>query len=151
AGSALLVTTPPGNVDTVERALAGMPAARVVPAVNRGRDIAPFIGLLDEGALDGFDVVLKLHTKRSPHLRDGEIRRRLLYAMLAGSRRRVARALAQFDDAATGLVGWRASWRGSALFWMLNRPRVEALAARMGVPVPAEPAFFEGSMFWVRP
>src|SRR6185312_13688006 len=57
----------------------------------------------------------------------------------------------QFDDAATGLVGWRASWRGSALFWMLNRPRVEALAARMGVPVPAEPAFFEGSMFWVRP
>jgi rhamnosyltransferase len=150
-GSALLVTTPPEAAEAVSRALAGCPKARILAAANRGRDIAPFLGLLDDGALDGFDVVLKLHTKRSPHLRDGEIRRRLLFTRLAGSRRRVARVLDAFADPSTGIVGWRAAWRASPLFWMRNRARVEALAARMGMPVAAAPAFFEGSMFWARP
>lgn len=150
-GSALIVTTQPDKAGVVQARLDGVAHARVVACVNRGRDIAPFLSLLNDGALDAFDAVLKLHTKRSPHLRDGNIRRRLLFLMLAGRRRRVARILALFEDNTTGLVGWRGCWRNSPLFWMLNRARVEALAARMGVAPLPQPALFEGSMFWVRP
>jgi rhamnosyltransferase len=150
-GAALIVTAQPDKVAAIEARLAGMAQARVVPCVNRGRDIAPFLTLLNAGALDAFDAVLKLHTKRSPHLRDGDIRRRLLFLTLAGRRQLVARTLALFEDRATGLVGWRGCWRNSPLFWMLNRARVEALARRMGIAPPAQPALFEGSMFWVRP
>ncbi len=150
-GSALIVTTQPDKVEAVAARLGGVAEARVVACVNRGRDIAPFLSLLNAGALEPFDAVLKLHTKRSPHLSDGNIRRRLLFLMLAGRRRQVARILALFEDNATGLVGWRGCWHDSPLFWMLNRAHVEALAARMGITPPARPAFFEGSMFWVRP
>lgn len=150
-GSGLIVTTPAAKARIVGDLLAGVANAEVVVVENRGRDIAPFVRLLDEGFLDGYDAVLKLHTKRSPHLRDGDIRRRLLFAALAGSRRRVARVLALFEEPVTGAVGWRMAWRNSERFWMANRDRVEALAARMNLFVPDAPAFFEGSMFWVRP
>ncbi len=150
-GADLIVTTPLDRAPRVREVLAQKEGARVVPVANRGRDIAPFLALLNSGELDRYDVVLKLHTKRSPHLRDGDIRRRLLFTTLAGSRRRVAQVLALFADPSTGLVGWRPSWRSHVLFWMLNRSRVEALADRMGVARPEIPTFFEGSMFWVRP
>jgi GT2 family glycosyltransferase len=150
-GSGLIVTTPAERLEAVQKAFAGTPGVQIVAAPNRGRDIAPFLRLLNQGLLEPFDAVLKLHTKRSPHLRDGDIRRRLLFTALAGSKRRVARLLLLFDDPSTGLVGWRPSWRRGAAYWMLNRPRLEELARRMGIAVPAVPAFFEGTMFWVRP
>ncbi len=90
-GAGLILTAPTDRVAAVSAAL--RTEALIVPVANRGRDVAPFINVLNSGALTGYDVVLKLHTKRSRHLRDGEIRRRLLFAALAGSRRRVQAVL----------------------------------------------------------
>lgn len=147
----LFVTTSVDALPRAETELGGVQGAHLSAAPNRGRDIAPFLTLLNRGALEGYDAVLKLHTKRSPHLRDGNIRRRLLFTLLAGSRRRTAQALALFEDPKTGLVGWGPCWRHKSSFWMNNRARVGELARRMGIAPPGEPAFFEGSMFWVRP
>jgi len=150
-GSALFVTTVAENRAAIEAALAHVPARRVEVADNRGRDIAPFLMLLDDGAFDGFDAVLKLHTKKSPHLRDGDIRRKLLFATLAGSRRRVGRILTLFREPSTGMVGWRPSWRTGRFYWMNNRQRVDTLAEAASVQSSPTPNFFEGSMFWFRP
>lgn len=150
-GSALIITVPSDMRSVVEPMIASVPAAHIETVANRGRDIAPLLRLLNAGAFDAFDAVLKLHTKKSPHLRDGDIRRKLLFLALAGSRKRVATILQLFEQPSTGLVGWRASWRNSRFFWMRNQPRVTELLARMGVPEPAVPSFFEGSMFWFRP
>lgn len=151
AGSTLIVTAPVEKVAAVRAAFADIEGTRIVAVANRGRDIAPFLALLNGGELDGFDAVLKLHTKRSPHLLDGRIRRKLLYTQLAGSRRRIARVLAHFDEPGCGLVGWPACWRASRLFWVQNKDRVEALCREMAIATPDAPTFFEGSMFWVRP
>ncbi len=150
-GSDLIVTTPLQKMDAATAALASFPNVILKGAPNRGRDIAPFLGLLREGTLAPYDAVLKLHTKRSPHLRDGDIRRKLLFTALAGSRRRVSAVLRLFDDPATGLVGWGSAWRNGAEFWMANRRRVGDLAAAIRAPAPDRPAFFEGAMFWFRP
>ena len=149
ADTDLIVTVPENLVGAADIALAGVTRSRVVPVVNRGRDVAPFLGLLARGELEPYDAVLKIHTKRSPHLRDGDIRRKLLLSMLAGSPRRIAEVRALFEKPKTGIVGWRAAWRRSEAFWMANRTRVVGLAAAMDTPVAC--AFFEGSMFWVRP
>ncbi len=107
--------------------------------------------MLSSGLLDPFDAVLKIHTKRSPHLLDGEIRRKLLFDKLCGSHGGVGRILFHFRDPVTGMVGWRPSFRAAAPYWMENRARVEALARRLEVEGPPPLGFFEGSMFWFRP
>ncbi len=119
---------------------------------NRGRDIGPFVALLNAGTFDPYDAVLKLHTKRSPHLLDGEIRRKLLFSMLAGERYATWRLLTAFEKSDTGMVGWKDCYREASPYWMGNRARVTSLAAEMGIPAEAvRLGFFEGSMFWFRP
>lgn len=149
--TSLLVTVPPERSASVRAILADVVHARVFEVPNRGRDVAPFIGLLNRGALDGYDAVLKLHTKRSPHLRDGDVRRRLLYLMLCGERNATVRALASFNDPSVGMVGWGACFRTAPLYWMTNKLCVAALAERMLATSSLQLGFFEGTMFWCRP
>ncbi len=145
-------TIPPERVAAAQTMLQGVDEISLHVCENRGRDIWPFLQLLGSGALDGYDAVLKLHTKRSPHLLDGDIRRRLLFAMLCGERRSTSRALSSFLDPRTGMVGWDASRRSATPYWMANRERVHAVARRMGGGATVPPlGFFEGSMFWFRP
>jgi GT2 family glycosyltransferase len=149
--SSLLVTTPHGKGSEI-RALAGNdPAIEIYESENRGRDIAPFLALLNAGRLDRFDAVLKIHTKKSSHLRQGDLRRRLLYTVLAGNPGNVRRILRQFSNSTVGIVGPVRFFRASDFYWLGNRALVETLCSRMQPKAPVRPGFFEGSMFWFRP
>lgn len=151
AGSSLIVTAPSEKADEVRAVTQGVSLVEVHEYENRGRDLAPFIALLNAGLLDRFDVVLKIHTKKSPHLIKGELRRKLLFAALAGSIGNVRRIIGHFDDPRVGLVGLAPLFRTSRPFWMDNRDNVARLCRRMqpkGEPILG---FFEGSMFWARP
>lgn len=146
------LTVPFDRAEEARARFQDVPGLVVHPYENRGRDIGPFVSLLSAGVLDHFDAVLKLHTKRSPHLLDGEIRRKLLLAMLCGERNAAFRALSAFQDPWTGMVGWAACWRTAAPYWMANKAKVQKIAARMGASEKAaQLGFFEGSMFWFRP
>lgn len=146
------LTVPTDKIYEVEARLAGIPGVTLHPCDNRGRDIGPFIQLLNSGCFEGYDAVLKIHTKRSPHLLDGEVRRKLLFAMLCGERRATARALTAFASPQTGLVGWASSWRSATPYWMGNKDRVTAIIERMNaMALRGRLGFFEGSMFWFRP
>lgn len=148
----LHLTVPEDKLAAAQDLVAGLPAIVLHPCINRGRDIWPFVKLLNSGALAGYDAVLKLHTKRSPHLLDGNIRRKLLYTMLAGEENAVKRTLGAFLQPTTGMAGWADCWRTAPPYWMANRERVLAIARRMGAPEAAQKlGFFEGSMFWFRP
>lgn len=152
AETPVFVTVPPDRSQLVKAAIAGHLNVFIYEYENRGRDVAPFLMLLSSGVLDGFDAVLKLHTKRSPHLLDGEIRRKLLFDQLCGNWNQACRALAAFNEASTGIVGWRQCWRATPSFWMANETRVRQLAEQMKAPDRAiRLGFFEGTMFWFRP
>ncbi|MFC5420132.1 rhamnan synthesis F family protein [Bosea eneae] len=147
----LFVTVPFDRLKEAERLLRDVQGVAIHPYVNRGRDIAPFLMLLQSGKLDQFDAVLKLHTKRSPHLLDGETRRKLLFAMLCGEREAASRTVAMFAEPTTGIVGWAACYRTGPSYWMDNEARVREVSARMGADSSLRLGFFEGSMFWFRP
>lgn len=151
ADAPVFLTVPPEKMAAAEAIIGGMPNITVTSAPNRGRDIAPFLGLLQSGAFEPFDAVLKLHTKRSPHLLDGETRRKLLFDTLCGSHRNVRRTLGAFADPLVGMAGWRSCFRRSPSYWMANRARVEDLASRLDLRDAVKLGFFEGSMFWFRP
>jgi lipopolysaccharide biosynthesis protein len=151
-GTPVHVTVPPERSALLREAVIGAQDVFIHEHDNRGRDIAPFLAVLGSGALDGYDAVLKLHTKRSPHLLDGEIRRRLLFDMLCGNWNATCRALSAFKSATTGIVGWGQSWRATPSYWMANEARTREIAGRMHAPDETiRLGFFEGTMFWFRP
>ena len=147
----LFFTVPEDRVEPARQRMAGISGVTILPCQNRGRDIAPFLTLLGTGLLDPFDAVLKLHTKRSPHLLDGDIRRKLLFQMLCGEPNATARALRAFENPQTGMVGWGDCWRETPSYWMRNEARMREIGARMQAPDAVRLGFFEGSMFWFRP
>lgn len=145
------LTVPHDKAAELAKRLSGLDEIHLHPCENRGRDIAPFLSLLSAGVFDTFDAVLKLHTKRSPHLLDGDLRRKLLFASLCGERSATYRMLHAFEESETGLVGWRDCFRTDPVYWMANRDRVLTIAKTMNAEDAMRLGFFEGSMFWFRP
>ena len=73
------ITDKGGETDALlPRILERFPNARTLRYPNRGRDVLPFVHLVNAGVLDGYKAVCKIHTKRSPHREDGDTWRRHL-------------------------------------------------------------------------
>lgn len=162
--SDLVITTADrARRELIESTLAerGVEAEVRVVGSNRGRDISAFLvdcrDVLEDG---GHDVVVKLHSKRSPqdgHL-VGQGFKRHLFDNLLASRGYAARLLDLFvQHSSLGMVlpptvhiGYPTLGHG----WFGNRERAEAEAARIGLHVPfdaATPLAAYGSMFVARP
>lgn len=132
---------------------------RIVP--NCGRDVRPFIALLEEGSLDKFDIVCKLHGKKS--VRDGRTtalgdrwRRSALYDLVSGPGR-LAEALTRFEnDPDLGMLGPERLRIPNDRFslhdaWSGNRGQTLRIAERLNLPAADKLDFFAGTMFWLRP
>lgn len=158
----ILVTVPEDNAGLIPEIAQALPEATVIAIENSGRDIRPFLVVLEQGRLDGYALVCKIHAKKSSDggrsAALGAIwRNRMLFDLLAAPGA-VEAILARFAHAPrTGMIGPRAYRYPSALCslarsWGNNRAKVLELAARLGV---AEGDFrldfFCGAMFWVRP
>jgi lipopolysaccharide biosynthesis protein len=120
---------------------------------NRGRDVLPFLQLLEIAAQDGVNLVCKIHTKRSPHVPGGDAWRRDMMDKLLGSDRVVREIVSSFRALPSlGIVGPGGHLVPSSLFWERNAVRVEALCARMRFDVKGIAfEYVAGSMFWARP
>jgi Rhamnan synthesis protein F len=158
----VIVTTVPGRERLIEAVRRDFPLADIETVENRGRDVRPFLVLLERGRLDRYTYVCKVHGKKS---NDGGRksymgaiwRRRLLFDLLAAPG--LARSIVErFErDPSIGMIGPSAFRMPSEAYsldlsWSTNRPLVLELAARMGVPAEQfRLDFFGGTMFWVRP
>jgi hypothetical protein len=158
----LFLTHNGDNAGLEARARRTFPDAVVRQVDNSGRDVRPFLLWLEEGAFDEFELVCKLHGKRSfgggrlPVFGDA-LRRANLHDLVADATR-VDELARRFEASPElGLVGsarfLSASTRAEPKDVLgTNRPGVVKLAERLGVPL-TEPDydFFEGTMFWARP
>ncbi len=89
----LIVTTVPGRERIVEAVRRDFPLADIEVMENRGRDVRPFLVLLERGRLDRYRYLCKVHGKKST---DGGRksymgalwRRRLLFDLIAAPGRR---------------------------------------------------------------
>lgn len=130
---------------------AAFPGATTVVMPNRGRDIFPFVHLLNAGLLDSYVAVAKIHTKRSLHRTDGDVwRQALIRGILPGEG--TARALAAFlgDEGAGLWVADGQHYSGTG-WWGANEDRVVSLLRRIGIAAPATLSFPAGSMYWLKP
>lgn len=140
---------------------ARFPAAVVDQCANQGRDIGPFMSVLQRHALHEFDLVLKVHGKQSrndpnylkaiqrlfgPSIQGGDDWRRGLVSAIAGSPERVRAIYQAFEQhPQLGMVG--------AAQFICRAPDADtqayaALCARLHVS--DQVLFFAGTMFWIR-
>ena len=158
----LIVTTVAGRERLIETIGQAYPRAEIAVVENRGRDVGPFMALLERGRLDRYRYVCKIHGKKSS---DGGRksymgamwRRRLLFDLL-GAPGAANAVIAKFErDPSIGMIGprvFRLPKEGYSqdLSWSANRTMTLEIAERMGVPADKfQLDFFGGTMFWVRP
>ncbi|MDO2935982.1 rhamnan synthesis F family protein [Paeniglutamicibacter sulfureus] len=154
-GFDLVVTMPDwGNRQIAELVRAVYPNALLYPAVNRGRDIGPFLDVLPAVLEHNYDAILHLQTKAG-YFHAGRLRRDLgelwrseaLDALL-GSPTRVAAILDAFrTDPAVHEVGPQPHYLSLEKYPYHDEGDLSA--SLLGAP-PME-GFFAGTMFWARP
>jgi lipopolysaccharide biosynthesis protein len=152
----LIVTLTEPNPVLAARIAEQFPDSKILVYPNRGRDVGPFIQLLREGHLDDFELICKLHGKKTVSLGSravfGEVWRRLLLNDLIGSDELVRGVHQRFvDQPRLGLVG-SSHFRGDySDTWPRNAKPTLELAKRLGCSeAQFKLDFFAGTMFWIR-
>jgi len=152
-GIPVFVTCPMEHHDEVLRTLvdAGIQDIEVTTVENRGRDILPFLQTACRLRELGYNWVLKLHTKRSPHLANGSRWREELTEGLLDNPKGLMSALAR--DTTHGLIGVGGHMLPLSEFLGANTSAIRGLVTRMGGD-PDEAIhldqFPSGSMYWLR-
>ncbi len=151
----IIVTNSSGS--TLDLTVRDGDRAIILESANRGRDILPMMEVVNAGLLDPYDLVLKVHTKRSSWRGDHDLpgdgntwRRELLDAVL-GSSDNIAAIMSAFSqDPSLGQVTADDSVLG-AQHWGDNQALVQGLLRRIELPLdPSELTFAAGSVYWVR-
>jgi hypothetical protein len=129
-------------------------SARIITLENRGRDILPFVTIINSGVLLQYELVCKLHTKRSIQQQNGDTWRLNLMAGILSDRNYVARVLRAFDDEPQlGVVVGEGAHRKERN-WARHVERVNELCSRIGLPaITVEtgcPGYPAGSIYWIR-
>lgn len=156
----LFVTTADdANRDTLTRLASRLPGRegldiKVTP--NRGRDIAPFIVGCGE-ALAVYDLILHLHTKKSPH--NAELSGWLDYLLenLLGAPENVAGVIEHFRKTPECGILYPATYAPVRRFMRLggNAAPLQSILARLGMRMEEldpliHASFPSGSMLWMR-
>ena len=149
----LFVTTPHAQRESIDAALkASGFAYHLLPVNNHGRDVLPFLKIAEHVVEEGYAYLLKVHTKKSNHRKDGDIWRQDLYDKLLNENS-MHKALESFNkDPKLGLIGPSGHIVSMNFYWGSNARAVESLAYRLGQTAEEiKPlAFVAGTMFFAR-
>jgi lipopolysaccharide biosynthesis protein len=149
----IIVTTGLEKADAMAAKLSARDLqAEIHVGENHGRDILPFLRIAELLLEQRVDAVLKLHTKKSTHLKDGDQWRRDLIGELLDPREVDAALSAFTKDAQLGLIGAYGHLLNVPNYIGANSRILDYLLARIGVREPSNKSalFPSGSMFWVR-
>lgn len=148
------ITVPHEKVSQVEHVVGSFPHIDcfVLEVNNHGRDILPFLKIIEHVRSDGYELFVKVHTKKSKHREDGEVWRDDLYQKLL-VKENLPKILACFaNQPNVGMVGPAGHIVSMNTYWGSNKETVLELAARIGCTpsvVMTQP-FVAGSMFYCR-
>ncbi len=128
------------------------PRARILTFPNHGRDVYPFVALVNTGVLCKYRFVLKVHTKKSPHRIDGDTWRQSLITEIAGNPARVRQVMALMENNPDCAFVVAAGNRLTTEYLGSNIDLLYRLLGRVDyVFDPKNMSFPAGSMFWVNP
>lgn len=139
------------TLDLADEIRGEFPGAIVQPVENRGRDILPFLELVNCGALDRYEAVCKLHSKKSPHREDGDFwRRHLVEGVLPDDHATLVETFLADQTAAY----WVADGQHytDPKWWGTNFENTRSVLRRIEIEIePDDLSFPAGSMYWMKP
>ncbi len=139
---------PQVTVEFFNRLKAFKGTVKIYQFENMGRDIFPFLKIYPDLANANYQWVCKLHSKRSPQIRDGELWRRDIISDLLSLQ---ARSKLQ-TDRVPAIVAPQYGLLPVELFMGGNAPTMRKLLEDMGLERSnMDFLFISGSMFWFRP
>jgi len=150
----LYATIPFGGNALVKKIRERFKDARIFMHQNLGRDILPFLNVLRIIFPLNYSVMLKLHSKMTPHREDGASWRSQVFERLIGSSNQIDVIKAAFgEDPTIGMIGPIGHVLNSHLYMGQNQKRINELISRTGLSTSLPESFyFVGStMFWCRP
>jgi len=149
----LFVTTPNAQSASMDARLQSSGFAyELLPVDNHGRDVLPFLKMMERVTGEGYAYLLKVHTKKSNHRQDGDVWRNDLYSKLLNETS-MLKAMESFNnDGDLGLIGPAGHIVSMSFYWGSNADTVEYLARRLGQsPDSIKPlSFIAGTMFFAR-
>lgn len=127
------------------------PDAHLYRVENRGRDVLPFLQILNLIGEVNYSYLCKLHTKKSVEIDNGDAWRKLLYYDLIGSEEIVQDTLHRFqENNALGIISGKNLILDGMKFDLGNSEKVKHLAQLTHIPFVANYHFAAGTMFWMR-
>ena len=151
--SKLFISTSDEHAEAVRHSIQdlGLPY-EIFIVENRGRDVLPLLEILPTINKQGFLYVLKLHTKKSKHRKDGDLWRDDICAKLLNDSlaNRIVDYLA--NHSSVGIVGPEGYLAPMSLYWGANAHNVRSIGCRLGVAQfdHEETKFVAGTMFYAR-
>jgi lipopolysaccharide biosynthesis protein len=127
---------------------------KVVAIENVGRDVAPFLNCLGDSWVTEADLILKIHSKRSPYLvaGKGEFWRQHLLEGLSPKnstrRRGLVRILTKIGTSEKTHTLWPIRWAYSVESWGVNRAATKQLWLKNRQEYSGPLLFPAGTMFW---
>jgi len=136
----------------INKVLDYFPNAHIELVDNRGRDILPFIRMLDAIKDLDYTAVCKIHSKRSVYRSDGDDIRKELLNSLIGTNKQVENVLSKFrNDTKLGLIAPKNYLlEHNDQNMMFNKELVEKIADHIGISFEYD-LFPAGTMFWFSP
>jgi lipopolysaccharide biosynthesis protein len=152
-GYKLFVTCPNEKVDEIQLVLKNCSINYdLIPTENRGRDVLPFIRISQMAIDQGFNLILKLHTKKSDHRMTGSLWRKEIFKCLLPHKER-EKIIGIFNiNHNIGLLGPAGHIVPMSLYYGINAKAIGYLCRQIGVDTQELQSmnFVAGSMFFVR-
>ncbi|WP_256852367.1 rhamnan synthesis F family protein [Pantoea sp. Fr+CA_20] len=119
---------------------------------NKGRDVYPFIKIMQSFDFRKYSMVLKLHTKKSKYSELGDAWRRNIFSGLLPPSAELNSLRLKFLNDKIGIVAPLKDYLSNDDYWGANKERVFLYAQRLGLDEEEIDLFFVGgTMFWFRP
>lgn len=132
-------------------------STNVVSFPNRGRDVLPFMLIADKvSEFSQYEYILKLHSKKSPHRKDGdEWLNSLLDQLIPND---ISAIIKTLEKPTTGAVGPADHVVSLSRYMGANRERIKSIIEPVAgidttnriLNAPSRYPFFGGTMFWCR-
>jgi GT2 family glycosyltransferase len=127
------------------------PNVTIYRTENRGRDVLPFLQVMNIIGVDTYKYICKLHTKKTGNSPLGQTWRKLLYFDLLGSQKLVNDIITLFDnDDSIGIVTGKNTILDSERYAYGNSEKIDLLAKKLDIIYDQNYLFPAGTMFWIR-
>ena len=149
----LFISVPEGTKDDeIVQVFKSKPNAHIYMTENRGRDVLPFLQIMNIIGTNSYKYICKMHTKKTAGSDLGSVWRKLLYYDLIGSNTVVNDIVKLFDeDESIGAITGKNTILDSQRYTYGNTQKVDLLAEKTGMIYDEYYHFPAGTMFWIRP